>query len=46
MINLNFILILLFIFFMIGLGQINYLKREVRKLNRIVKRLQKKEKKK
>ncbi len=44
MINLNFILILLFIFFMVGIGQINYLKREVRKLNRMVKILQKREK--
>ena len=43
MINLNFILILLFIFFMVGIGQINYLKREVRKLNRMVKILQKRE---
>ena len=45
MINLNIILVLLFIFFMIGLGQINYLKREVRKLNKIVKILQNKERK-
>ena len=44
MINLNLILILLFIFFMICIGQINYLKREVRKLNKIVKLLQKQNK--
>ena len=43
MINLNIIVLLLFIFFMICIGQINFLKREVRKLNKIVKILQKKD---
>ena len=37
--NLYLISMLLFIFFMICLGQINYLKREVRKLNKIVNHL-------
>ena len=43
MINLNIIVLLLFIFFMICIGQINFLKREVRKLNRLVEILQKRE---
>lgn len=39
MINLYLISMLLFVFLMICLGQINYLKREVRKLNKIVNHL-------
>ena len=44
MINLYLILLLLFIFFMICIGQINYLKKEIRKLNNIVEHLIKKDK--
>jgi len=40
--NLYLIILLLFVFFMICLGQINYLKKEVRKLNKIVDHLLKK----
>ena len=40
--NLYLIILLLFVFFMICLGQINYLKKEVRKLNKIVEHLLKK----
>ena len=39
MTNLYIIVLLLFIFFMICIGQINYLKKEVRKLNKIVQHL-------
>jgi len=39
MTNLYIIVFLLFIFFMICIGQINYLKKEVRKLNKIIQHL-------